>query len=114
MILYHFTGFNNLVADPSDPSGERLTIWPEGLKPNPPLNCDYRMPPLDVVWFTSESDPKYMFAHDDELNIEWKKTMARITVVIPSTDKRLMRWETWVRKQRSSPITANAACGHFR
>ena len=41
-----------------------------------------------------------MFAREDgTLNPDWKKDCARIKVVIPSTDKRLMKWETWLREQ---------------
>ena len=71
-----------------------------GLKPKGNPWC----PPLGVVWLTANADPEFMFARDDgTLDPEWKTGVlrCRITVVIPSTDKRLMRWEKWLRKQHS-------------
>jgi hypothetical protein len=91
MILYHFTEFYNL-----DHPEDGRTILKEGLKPNGKKG----MPPLDAVWFTTEADPEFMFAGDDgKLNPNWKRDCARIKVVIPSTDNRLMKWETWLRQQ---------------
>jgi hypothetical protein len=91
MILYHFTAFYNL-----DHPEDGRTILKEGLKPNGKKG----MPPLDAVWFTTQADPEFMFAKEDgTLDADWKKHNARIKVVIPSTDKRLMKWETWLREQ---------------
>ena len=92
MILYHFTDIYNL-HHPEDGG----TILKEGLKPNGKKDG---VPPLDAVWFTSESDPQYMFRCADGALDRWKTDRARIRVVIPSTDKRLVKWETWLRKQR--------------
>ena len=91
MIFYHFTALYNL-----DHPEDGRTILKEGLKSNRKKG----MPPLDAVWFTTEADPEFMFAREDgTLNPDWKKDCARIKVVIPSTDKRLMKWETWLREQ---------------
>jgi hypothetical protein len=91
MILYHFTDFYNL-----DHPEDGRTILKEGLKPNGKKG----MPPLDAVWFTTQADPEFMFAREDgTLDTDWKKHNTRIKVVIPSTDKQLMKWETWLRKQ---------------
>jgi hypothetical protein len=90
MILYHFTELYNL-----DHPEDGRTILKEGLKPNGKKG----MPALDAVWFTTEADPEFMFAGDEgKLNPDWKKDCARIKVVIPSTDDRLMKWETWLRQ----------------
>jgi len=91
MIFYHFTELYNL-----DHPEDGRTILKEGLKPNGKKG----MPPLDAVWFTTEADPEFMFAGDDgKLDPNWKRDCARIKVVIPSTDKRLMKWETWLQQQ---------------
>jgi hypothetical protein len=91
MILYHFTALHNL-----DHPEDGRTILKEGLKPNGKKG----MPPLDAVWFTTQADPELMFAKEDgTLDAGWKKHNARIKVVIPSSDKRLVKWETWLREQ---------------
>jgi len=53
------------------------------------------MPPAGVVWLSTEGDPAVMW-------VEGQKSECRIKVVIPSTDKRLVRWEVWVRKHQSA------------
>lgn len=89
MRLYHFTNFFWLKNGG--------TILTEGLKPqandlSPDLAGRW---PVGVVWFTTESDP-----------VMWWEgggiSQCRITVVIPTTDKRLMRWETWMRNHLSA------------
>jgi hypothetical protein len=96
MILYHFTDLYNL-HHPED----GRTILKEGLKPNGIKRCcKDGMPPLNAVWLTSQSDPHYMFGCDDDTpDPEWKTNRVRIRVAIPSTDKRLLKWETWLRRQ---------------
>jgi hypothetical protein len=89
MRLYHFTDMHRLQNGG--------TILKEGLKPK----GDPWLPPADVVWLTANEDPEFMFVLDDDtLDPGWKTNRCRITVGIPSTDKRLVRWEKWILKQR--------------
>jgi hypothetical protein len=84
MRLYHFTSFYNL-----------KNVGPEnilavGLKPHR-IDwggvCDDR----EGVWLTSDPD----YATGDAMSAHAE---VRITVVIPSTDRRLVRWEKWMRR----------------
>ena len=90
MILYHFTSFYNLE-----------NVGPENI-----LATGLKAFPLDFdgsdivrqhkgVWLTS--DPDYTKTETISSYSE-----ARITVVIPSTDRRLVRWESWLRKHCSA------------
>lgn len=85
MILYHFTDFWFLKNGG--------TILEEGLKPTEPLHGTIL--PSGVVWFTTEADPVIWWG-------DGERSECRITVVIPSTDKRLVRWEVWLRKHVSA------------
>jgi hypothetical protein len=96
MILYHFTGFYNLKnvgpkniltvgLVPGIGSGKQLMPWlGDGAPPN-----------LDVVWFTRNPEPKPMFVIEG--GEAWNREI-RVTVNIPSTDRRLMNWERWFKK----------------
>jgi hypothetical protein len=86
MILYHFTSLYNLGnVGPEN-------ILAVGLKPFPvhdyPEDIQAKIP--EAVWLTSnpEHTVASMSSYDE----------VRLTVVIPSTDKRLVRWYKWVRK----------------
>jgi hypothetical protein len=84
MILYHFTRQFFL-------EGEGGTILEGGLLPSWPelVKFGWSSPPHSCVWLTKlESvDLKEMRAAD-----------CRITVAIPSTDRRLVRWRDWLRE----------------
>jgi hypothetical protein len=84
MILYHYTGYYELQNGG--------TILKEGLRPGGAV-----MPPHNVVWLTTRADQAGMWDCDKE---------CRITVVIPSTDRRLVRWQTWARKHAPELIRA--------
>src|SRR3954447_26052018 len=85
MKLYHFTEIKFLK--------EEGTILKEGLKSSTQYPAADDPPPHGVVWFTSESDPVWWW-DDGRMND------CRITAIIPSTDKRLIRYEKWLRKHR--------------
>jgi hypothetical protein len=76
MILYHFTDLwciDDIVA--------------EGLKPA--FDDDAHIQLKNVVWLTPRDDQQGMWRNPKEI---------RITLVIPSTDRRLVRWADWARK----------------
>jgi hypothetical protein len=79
VILYHYTDVWCL-----------RTILKEGLKPGPFFDPDDPMLPADVVWLTTQT-------HQDGIGWEDPKEI-RITLVIPSTDERLVRWKRWIQK----------------
>ena len=81
MFLYHFTDFFRLQ--------EGGTILAEGLKPQPQDDPE-DWQPAGVVWFTTEAEPvTWWFEQPSE---------CRITAVIPTHDRRLMKYEKWLRK----------------
>jgi hypothetical protein len=89
MILYHFTDFYYLKNGG--------TILKEGLKPH----CDEELPfPLDVVWFTTEANPVWWWENG-------KKSECRVTVVIPATDKRLVRFGKLMKKNFPQKVIKN-------
>lgn len=83
MILYHFTDVWCL-----------RTILKEGLKPGPFFDPDDPLPPADVVWLTTQD-------HQDGIGWSTPKEV-RITLVIPSTDERLVRWKRWIQRHDSN------------
>jgi len=88
MQLYHFTDLWSL-----DEGG---TILREGLRPAADQG-EWPLPPFEpVVWLTSEAECTFFEAPPE----------VRITVVIPSTDRRLARWETWLRKHGEQKVIA--------
>jgi hypothetical protein len=90
MILYHFTSLYNLGNVGPD------NIIAVGLKPSAIgwEGCEHAP---DSVWLTIDPDLPSVghIASFSEV---------RVTVVIPSADKRLVRWEKWVRKHSSDRI----------
>src|SRR5262249_29584163 len=73
------------------------TILHEGLKPAADQGEWPPPPPFDpVVWLTSEPECTF-FEPIPEV---------RITVAIPSNDRRLVRWETWLRKHGAQKVIA--------
>ena len=94
MILYHFTDFYFLKNGG--------TILQTGLRAGAHDEVDLAMAPADAVWLSTDAEET------------WKrKSECRITVVIPSTDRRLVRWQKWMRKRHPPHIAEQliAACG---
>jgi hypothetical protein len=75
MRLYHFTYLRYL---------ERCgTIFKDGLK----RECGvFNGAPHDVIWLTSEAQPAMMWTKGGDRD-------CRITVVFPSFDERLVKWD---------------------
>jgi hypothetical protein len=84
MRLYHFTQLRWL-----------KDIRKEGVKPA--VYKQGMLPPHGVVWLTSKLE--HTFGHDPE---------CYISVFIPPTDKRLVKWETWLRQNGEHEILAAA------
>ena len=83
MIFYHFTDFHFLQ--------DGGTILQEGLKAHEGKDeTDQTMAPPNAVWLTTDSEETWRVD---------RKSEYRITLVIPSTDKKLVRWDRWVRKR---------------
>jgi hypothetical protein len=93
MILYHFTSFYNLknhgpeniVAVGLKPGEDSWKDWVDMMEPV--------MPP-PVVWFTTNPSPTGLFGN----NGNGHNSEARITVVIPSSDRKLVSWMTYLRE----------------
>src|SRR6188768_4462717 len=98
MILYHFTDLCCLKSG---------TILTEGLKPKSAAeqmaNC---VPPFGVVWLTTSTA---LARADTNLALTgargvaepvWAERMpeVRIQLAIPSSDRKLVNWEAWLRK----------------
>jgi hypothetical protein len=92
MILYHFTSFYNLknvgpeniVAVGLRPGQNSWKDWVDMMEPVPP----------PVVWFTANPSPTGVFGKNgNEHNSE-----VRITAVIPSSDRKLVSWMTYLRR----------------
>jgi hypothetical protein len=90
MILYHFTDLW-CIDD----------ILAEGLKPA--FNDDANFQPKNVVWLTTRDDQQGMWRNPKEL---------RITLVIPSTDRRLVRCADWMRKHDPDLYRIAVSLGH--
>lgn len=88
MVLYHFTSVWCL-----------RTILKEGLKPGSFFDPDYSEPPADVVWLTTQEHADDIFGWSDPKEI-------RITLVIPSSDQRLVRWKWWLQKHDKNLLAA--------
>jgi hypothetical protein len=117
MILYHFTKFDNLPSilaqglkaatdawvDDDTIAMDEPTIPPPGTK----VLCIPK-----AVWFTSEADGPSWW-----LDAERKPTHqseARLKVVIPSHDKRLVNWKRHIKKARLPLEAENAFLnGHY-
>jgi hypothetical protein len=89
MILYHFTDFWFLKNGG--------TILQEGLKAGP---SDESFPPTNVVWLTTS--PVAVWAI--------RPPECRISVVIPSHDRRLVFWKRWAQKHRPDLLEKLAHC----
>jgi hypothetical protein len=83
MTLYHFT----------DGGGTSLrdSIGKEGLKANCSEEGFLLQRGKKVVWFTTEADPVWWW-------VDGETSKFRATVEIPSTDKRLVRYDEWMKK----------------
>jgi hypothetical protein len=86
MKLYHFTDFYFLKNGG--------TILKEGLKPAVDKQ-GWVLPPHNVVWLTT--DESYTFERQPE---------CRITLVVSSHDRRLVRWDKWLHKHGEHEIIA--------
>jgi hypothetical protein len=96
MMLYHFTDFHFLKVGG--------TILKEGLKPAVGKQ-GLHMPPHGVVWLTTETENTWVGDHPKE--------GCRIKLFIPSSDKRLVRWETWLRKHGEHELLAGLKEGRI-
>jgi hypothetical protein len=96
MILYHFTDLCCL-----ENGG---TILTEGLKPKlaaeQMANC---VPPFGVVWLTTSTA-----LTREETNLPPTGAMpeVRIQLAIPSSDRKLVNWEAWLREHRPDILCA--------
>ena len=82
MILYHFTDFCYLQ--------NHGTILREGLKAGDRKDgVHWLMAPPNAVWLTTDTEDLWRECANE----------CRITVAIPSSNRRLVRWGTWLRKQ---------------
>jgi hypothetical protein len=91
MILYHFTDFAYL-----ETCG---TILKEGLKPSVGKQ-GIDLPPHGVVWLTASPTADWA----DE------SPECRIRLAIPSHDRRLVKWDKWLRKHAPDVIEQLAQC----
>jgi len=80
MTLYHFTDFYYLKNGG--------TILKEGLRAHTDEDFGETINPGDVVWFTTEADPVWWWESQ-------RPSECRVTVKIPSTDKRLAKYSAW-------------------
>jgi hypothetical protein len=105
MRLYHFTGWSALIGEgklAALPLGDvdlrtvaaPGSIMADGLKPSKEGGYDgvLRSPLPPCVWLTSDPDMGLMSLHFS------KYADFRVTVVIPSTDRRLAHWPKYFRK----------------
>jgi hypothetical protein len=95
MILHHFTGLYYL-----ENGG---TILKEGLVPKAGVHT---APPFNVVWLTSATEPNWS-ARPDSYE-------CRIKLAIPSHDRRLVKWDKWMRKNHPNILewlTNGCDCG---
>jgi hypothetical protein len=90
MILYHFTDLW-CIDD----------IMVEGLKPA--FNDDAYVQPKNVVWLTTRDDHQEMWRNPKEV---------RITLAIPSPDRRLVRLADWLRKHDPDAYRIAVSLGH--
>jgi hypothetical protein len=107
MILYHFTDLCCLKNGG--------TILTEGLKPKSAAeqmaNC---VPPFGVVWLTTWTalaiEETNLVPTDARGVAEpiWAERMpeVRIQLAIPSSDRKLVNWEAWLRKHRPDILGA--------
>ena len=87
MLLYHFTLIRYLKYEG--------TIATEGLKPQAG-QCGLQS--HDVVWLTTNSETIFAIAWDRAGNLVKQKHDCRITLVIPSHDRKLVNWGKWLRR----------------
>jgi hypothetical protein len=90
MLLYHFTLLRYLKHEG--------TIITEGLKPQ---SGQCGLESHDVVWLTTNSETIFAIAWDRAGNLVKQKHDCRITLVIPSHDRKLVNW--LVASARSKP-----------
>jgi hypothetical protein len=105
MRLYHFTSLRALVGDVRLPLGKvdlRTVAAPgsiiaDGLKPCKESGYDHRLrsPLPSCVWLTSDPDA----GHKTHMGNHFSKYIDfRVTVIIPSNDRRLVHWPKYFRK----------------
>jgi hypothetical protein len=87
MRLYHFTDLYYLKNGG--------TILTEGLKPAMNRQA-IEQPPYGVVWLTSQADCRFADREPECV----------IKLFIPNNDKRLVRWETWLRQHDEHAVLA--------
>jgi len=95
MIFYHFTTF---WAAGHENVPEKGTIWRDGILPGTPTEFlegiggrNLRTQPLDCVWLTREEFPSWYLKNGKPAVPEM-----RITVRLPTSDKRLVRYGRWM------------------
>jgi hypothetical protein len=88
MRLFHFTKLCQVETDG--------TILTEGLKPAVGKQ-GIELPPHNVVWLTTQRDCMFNYAPD-----------CCISLFIPSSDKRLVHWKTWLHQNGEHEIIAAA------
>jgi hypothetical protein len=95
MILYHFTDFCFLEVGG--------TILEEGLKPSDGAKHGM-LPPVGVVWLTTEKDYQWHERKSSELD------HCRIKLAIPSRDRRLVNHSKWLHKHAPEIIETLRRC----
>jgi hypothetical protein len=93
MFLYHYTWSRHLHG-----------ILKGGLKVGAASNNAVTCPPMGVIWLTTESEL------DTVTGWALRPFECRIKLVVPSTDKRLVKWSRWLRKHQPSLIDALRRC----
>lgn len=107
MILYHFTSLAALAGDDSSVAAATPgSILAAGILPAKADDYDemLRAPLPPCVWLTSDPDMPDDFRTQHGV---------RISVVIPSTDRRLVHWPKYIRKQDVGMMEAAMAAADF-
>jgi hypothetical protein len=96
MLLYHFTTF--WCAGHENVPGKG-TIWRDGIKPGTPPEAgrgsrrsSFDVMPHDCVWLTREEFPNGWYVDEGKPAVP----EVRITVRLPTSDKRLVQYERWL------------------
>jgi hypothetical protein len=111
MLLYHFTTLWALGHKDVPGKG---TIWRDGILPGTPEQSGkegiggrlFLRQPLNCVWLTEEEFPLW-YEEDEKPAVP----EIRITVRLPTVDKRLIRYERWMWEHLSREVGERLATG---
>jgi hypothetical protein len=101
MILYHFTSGTARVGNGSLETPAPGSILAVGVLPNRTYDYDHALhsPLPPCVWLTADPDMPSVFCGGHR---------ARISLVIPSTDRRLVNWYKYARKHGADTVIDQA------